>query len=470
MMRFSSIFFVLLPVLCSATSKPGILLGAQKDEALPEGLAQFALDHLESSTNNFFSRRIVKVTDVRSQTVSGKVYTFTLELGPTSCPKRSKRSTSETCPLTKAAADERCKVKVWTRPWMDYREVTEQSCEAISPPPQKEVKMKPLDSDELSAKKLRKLQRHSNFKRFVKKYGRNYADAAEYKRRYRNFRENMKIIQFLRETELGSGRYGVTQFADYSHEEKKQFLGFKTELHRPGLLQQVNMSHPDFGDLSKLPVEFDWREKGAVTPVKNQGSCGSCWSFSVTGNVEGQWKLKTGKLLSLSEQELVDCDKEDHGCNGGLPSIAYKQIAKLGGLESEEDYVYDGVQEKCHFNKSKVVATVKDGIQLSKNETELKAWLVKNGPISIGINANAMMFYYGGVSHPWHFLCRSSGLDHGVLIVGYGVDHISYLKKTLPFWIIKNSWGKNWGEQGYYRVFRGDGTCGVNQMATSAVV
>ena len=174
--------------------------------------------------------------------------------------------------------------------------------------------------------------------------------------------------------------------------------------------------------------------------------------------------------MSLSEQELVDCDKLDQGCNGGLPENAYKAIAKLGGLESEQDYKYDGMDEKCHFDQSKVQATVTGGVRISQNETEMAQWLVKNGPISIGINANAMQFYMGGVSHPWSFLCSSSGLDHGVLIVGYGVHTTKYTHRVQPYWIVKNSWGPGWGENGYYLVYRGDGTCGVNQMATSAVV
>jgi cathepsin F len=190
----------------------------------------------------------------------------------------------------------------------------------------------------------------------------------------------------------------------------------------------------------------------------------------VTGNVEGQWKLKKGQLISLSEQELVDCDKLDNGCNGGLPANAYKAITKLGGLETESDYKYDGMDEKCHLDKSKIQVTINGGVQISSNETQMAQWLLENGPISIGINANAMQFYMGGVSHPWSFLCSKDGIDHGVLIVGFGIHHYPLFKTDMPFWIVKNSWGPTWGESGYYRVYRGDGTCGVNQMASSAIV
>jgi len=316
---------------------------------------------------------------------------------------------------------------------------------------------------------LKTLQKHSNFKSFVKKHGKDYSNKNEYKRRYKIFKQNMKMVQFLRETERGTGEYGETEFADMTQEEfKAHKLGLK-EIKTEGLKDLPDWPEAQIPDV-KLPKEFDWRKLGAVTEVKNQGMCGSCWAFSVTGNVEGQWKIRRGKLLSLSEQELVDCDKYDNGCNGGLPTNAYEAIIELGGLELEKDYEYEGDDEKCHFNKSMVRAVVTGGVTMPTNETQMAQWLLKNGPISIGINANAMQFYYGGVSHPWKFLCNPKSLDHGVLIVGFGIHHYPLFRKDLPFWIVKNSWGSGWGEQGYYRVYRGDGTCGVNLMGSSATI
>jgi len=200
------------------------------------------------------------------------------------------------------------------------------------------------------------------------------------------------------------------------------------------------------------------------------GACGSCWAFSVTGNVEGQHAIKHGELLSLSEQELVDCDSRDAGCNGGLPENAYKTLLELGGLEKESDYGYDGVDEACQYNRSKVAVRVTGGLEISTNETQMAQWLLQNGPISVGLNANAMQFYRGGVSHPWKFLCDPDGVDHGVLIVGFGEHEYPLFHKQMPYWIIKNSWGEQWGEQGYYRLFRGEGTCGINSMTSSAIV
>jgi cathepsin F len=145
-------------------------------------------------------------------------------------------------------------------------------------------------------------------------------------------------------------------------------------------------------------------------------------------------------------------------------------IEKLGGLETEQDYPYDAEDETCHFNKSLARVQITGALNISHNETDMAKWLVANGPISIAINANAMQFYMGGVSHPYKFLCNPKNLDHGVLIVGYGVHSYPLFKKTLPYWIVKNSWGTSWGEQGYYRVYRGDGTCGLNQTPSSAIV
>ncbi|PSN29667.1 hypothetical protein C0J52_23971 [Blattella germanica] len=173
---------------------------------------------------------------------------------------------------------------------------------------------------------------------------------------------------------------------------------------------------------------------------------------------------------NLKKIDLLQRTEQGTATYGITQFADLSTIEKLGGLETEGDYPYEGDDEKCHFKKSDVQVTIQGSLNITKNETKMAQWLYKNGPMSIGINANAMQFYMGGVSHPWKFLCNGDNLDHGVLIVGYGVHTYPMFHKVLPFWIIKNSWGELWGEQGYYRVYRGDGTCGVNQMVTSAIV
>eukprot|EP00092_Neocalanus_flemingeri_P015017 GFUD01016219.1.p1 GENE.GFUD01016219.1~~GFUD01016219.1.p1 ORF type:complete len:603 (-),score=178.52 GFUD01016219.1:232-1977(-) len=333
-----------------------------------------------------------------------------------------------------------------------------------------EYTMKELKSVKQSKEELKKLQSLGAFHDFMSFHNKSYATKEDYKFRYGVFKQNMKKVQFLQESELGTAVYGPTVTADLTETEfKKNFLGMKTKWNKLSDDPDIHWPAADIPDV-ELPKEVDWREKGAVTEVKNQGMCGSCWAFSVTGNVEGQYAVKYGQLLDLSEQELVDCDTRDGGCNGGLPENAYKTLFEIGGLESEADYGYDGKDEACKFNRSKVAARVSGGLEISTNETQMAQWLLKNGPISVGLNANAMQFYKGGVSHPFKFLCSPDGIDHGVLIVGFGEHEYPLFKKKMPYWIIKNSWGTGWGEQGYYRLYRGDGTCGINMMTSSAVV
>ncbi|XP_078492636.1 cathepsin L-like [Ciona intestinalis] len=299
------------------------------------------------------------------------------------------------------------------------------------------------------------------FDMFLEKYPRQYSSSSdEYNERFEIFKTNYQVIQHLNEIERGTAVYGITKFMDMSEEEYHRTLapGFTRPLVPIQTLNSAEL------DTTNIPDSMDWRKHGAVTEVKNQGSCGSCWAFSTTGNVEGQWFLKHKKLISLSEQELVDCDTLDSGCGGGLPSNAYKSIEKLGGLEPEKDYPYVGEGEKCAIKRSDFKVFVNNSVALPKDEVKLAAWLAQNGPISIGINANLMQFYWGGISHPWKIFCNPKSLDHGVLIVGYGTEN------GTPFWIIKNSWGPDWGEEGYYRIYRGDGSCGLNNMATSSIV
>jgi len=200
-----------------------------------------------------------------------------------------------------------------------------------------------------------------------------------------------------------------------------------------------------------------------VNPVKNQQQCGSCWAFATVANIEGAGFVENKKLLSLSEQELVDCDKVDQGCQGGLPSNAYKDMIKNNlGLELEADYPYTQKGSTCKASQPKEKAFIKDWVQISTDEDQIAAALMKYGPLAIGINAGPMQWYRGGVANPWSFLCNPKSLDHGVAIVGFGVD------SGKKYWTIRNSWGATWGEKGYYRIIRGVGKCGLNTMVTSA--
>lgn len=303
------------------------------------------------------------------------------------------------------------------------------------------------------------------FKLFKSTYNREYSDDHEHATRYRIFKQNLFLIEQLNKFEMGTAVYGITEFGDLTFQEYFQRTGLRA---REGAENRIPNLQAAVLNIS-LPTAFDWREKNAVTPVKNQGSCGSCWAFSVTGNIEGVHAAKSGTLESYSEQELLDCDTVDEACNGGLPDDAYKAIERIGGLETEADYPYQAHKGKCHYEPSAHHVSIKGAVDLPKDEEAIAKYLVENGPVSIGINANAMQFYYRGVSHPWKALCRPDSLDHGVLIVGFG-EAQGKKNKILPYWIVKNSWGPKWGEQGYYRVYRGDNTCGVASNASSAIL
>lgn len=209
-----------------------------------------------------------------------------------------------------------------------------------------------------------------------------------------------------------------------------------------------------------LPASVDWREKGAVAPVKNQGQCGSCWAFSTVGAVEGINQIVTGELISLSEQELVDCDKAyNQGCNGGLMDYAFDFIKKNGGIDTETDYPYTARDGKCDQNRKKNAKVVSiDGYEdVPENDEQALKKAVAHQPVSVAIEAGGRAFqlYESGV---FTGLCGTD-LDHGVVAVGYGTEDGN------DYWIVRNSWGSSWGEAGYIRLHRNanvtTGKCGI---------
>jgi len=252
----------------------------------------------------------------------------------------------------------------------------------------------------------------------------------------------------------------MNRFGDMlSHEFVSQMNGYKG---RTSALKGATFMKPAN---VQVPESVDWRQSGYVTPVKDQAQCGSCWAFSATGAMEGQHFRKTGKLVSLSEQNLVDCSDENGGCNGGLMDLAFDYVKQNGGIDTESSYPYEGRDRTCRFNKDNVGATVSGFVDVeSEDEDALKAALATVGPVSVAIDASnySFQFYEDGIYNEPR--CSSFSLDHGVLAVGYGTDAAG------DYWLIKNSWGKYWGSDGYIKIARGSNLCGVATEASYPTV
>jgi len=307
----------------------------------------------------------------------------------------------------------------------------------------------------------------NHWENFKNTYAKKYSDAREESLRKNIFVSNLKNIEihnYLYEKGVKNFKIGVNEFSDKEHSEfVKQMNGFKGTSQARDRMTYLS-PQIDF----KLPEKVDWRQKGYVTPVKNQGQCGSCWAFSTTGSLEGQHFRKTGKLVSLSEQNLVDCSRKygNNGCNGGLMDNAFQYIKENDGIDTEDSYPYEGEDETCKFKSRDVGATDIGFVDIPEgNEEKLKEAVATVGPVSVAIDASHPSFqmYSEGVYDEPE--CSSTALDHGVLVVGYGT------RDGKDYWLVKNSWGETWGEGGYIYMSRNnDNQCGIASSASYPVV
>ncbi|KAM6980147.1 pro-cathepsin H-like [Aplochiton taeniatus] len=275
----------------------------------------------------------------------------------------------------------------------------------------------------------------------------------EYYHRLQIFTENKRKID-----NHNAGKHsftmGLNQFSDMTFVEfQKSFL----------LTEPQNCSATAGNHISSnkpYPDHVDWRERGNfVSPVKNQGHCGSCWTFSTTGCLESVTAIATGKLLLLSEQQLIDCaqDFNNHGCMGGLPSQAFVYIKYSNGLMTEDDYPYKGYDSTCQFKPWLAAAFVKDVVNItSYDEKGMVDAVATRNPVSFGYEVTADFVHYKDGIYT-STLCKNTtdSVNHAVLAVGYGEEN-----GTL-YWIVKNSWGTKWGMEGYFLIERGHNMCGL---------
>jgi len=302
----------------------------------------------------------------------------------------------------------------------------------------------------------------TKFSTWMHEFDQEFSDATEYLSRLGVFAANLKKI----EAHNSANKTWSMELNQFAHLTEEEFVSAYTGLKVP----EIDASVPRTAFVASSAAaddSADWTTKGAVTAVKNQESCGSCWAFSTTGGLEGAYFNKYGTLPSFSEQQLVSCDTVDSGCNGGLMDNAFDWIKKNGGICAEADYPYasgSGTAPKCTSTCTVVensaptgytdVSTVPQQTPCSE-DTMMKA--VAQQPISVAIEADqsSFQFYSTGVMTG---ACGVS-LDHGVLVVGYGTDSGS------DYWKIKNSWGETWGDAGYIKIARGvsqkGGQCGV---------
>lgn len=303
------------------------------------------------------------------------------------------------------------------------------------------------------------------------KFGKSYRSAEEESHRQLTWLTNRKLVlvhNMMADQGLKSYRLGMTYFADMSNEEYRQLV-FR------GCLGSMNNTKARGGSTffrlrkaAVVPDTVDWRDKGYVTDIKDQKQCGSCWAFSATGSLEGQTFRKTGKLVSLSEQQLVDCSGSygNYGCDGGLMDQAFQYIEANKGLDTEDSYPYEAQDGECRFNPSTVGASCTGYVDIaSGDESALQEAVATIGPISVAIDAGHSSFqlYSSGVYDEPD--CSSSELDHGVLAVGYGSNNGD------DYWIVKNSWGLDWGVKGYILMSRNKSNqCGIATAASYPLV
>ncbi|KAH3723412.1 papain family cysteine protease [Pelomyxa schiedti] len=335
----------------------------------------------------------------------------------------------------------------------------------------------------------------ADFDRFLVKYGKQYT-GEEYLYRMKVYHANIRKANALNGN--GDAVFGETKFSDLTDEEfNSRYLMAPTAseyLATSCLIAPDYEPKPAATALRDVPATFDWRNTaGVVSPVQDQGSCGSCWAFSTIEAIEGAygvWKQADWSKAGLSPQMVVDCSLgqtseiyqgtnttvKNTGCGGGWPWTAFDDISNqksptyIGGVPLASDYPYTGVTGTCKMPSASVYGIssytcVSDHTsQKGADETVMQQTLMTQGPLSIALNANYFSLYTGGIFK--YSGCTGTYLNHAVLIVGWGTDTTD----NTPYWIIKNSWGPSWGESGYIRMLRGSGLCGLNQAVSYPVI
>ncbi|XP_025734452.1 cathepsin W isoform X5 [Callorhinus ursinus] len=303
------------------------------------------------------------------------------------------------------------------------------------------------------------------FMLFQIQYNRSYSNPEEYARRLDIFARNLAHAQQLEAEDLGTAEFGVTPFSDLTEEEFGQLYGHQRMAgEAPSMGRKVGSEESG----ESLPSSCDWRRlKGIISPIRQQENCNCCWAMATAGNIEALWGIRYNQVVQVSVQELLDCGRCGDGCRGGFVWDAFITVLNNSGLASERDYPFQGdvKPHKCLAKKYKKVAWIQDFIMLQDNEKTIARYLATEGPITVTINMKLLQ-----------------AVDHSVLLVGFGRSKSvggrraeggasqPHPRRSIPYWILKNSWGAEWGEEGYFRLHRGSNACGITKYPLTARV
>ncbi|TVT99654.1 hypothetical protein EJB05_27969 [Eragrostis curvula] len=295
--------------------------------------------------------------------------------------------------------------------------------------------------------------------KWMAEHGRTYKDEAEKARRFEVFKANVDFIH--RSNAAGDKKYtlGLNKFADITRDEfTAMYTGFKPVQAGPKKLLGFKYENITLSDDNQ---EVDWRQKGAVTGIKNQGQCGCCWAFSAVAAIEGLYQITSGQLASLSEQQLLDCSTNgnNNGCSGGVMNDAFQYIVDNGGITTEEAYPYTEQQGMCQSVQPAVTISGYQNVP-AEDENALAA-AVANQPVSVGVDASDFHLYQQGIMTADG--CGEN-INHAVTAIGYG-----RADDGTQYWLLKNQWGETWGEGGYMRLQRGVGACGIGKQSSYPV-
>jgi len=286
-------------------------------------------------------------------------------------------------------------------------------------------------------------------------HSKTYKSDEEFLSRFQIFKQNLQTIASKNAKYAPKTTFAVNKFADLSREEFKElFLMQNLPVYRP------EAEEFESENITDVPTTFDWRTKGACTPVKDQAQCGSCWAFSATENIESVNQIAGKGLPTLGPQQIVDCEKDMYGCSGGWPYAAFNYVTTAGGQDTEASYKYTARDGTCKFNKNTIGAKINKYKTIPKDEKQIQSMLTTLSPFSVCVDAEEWSFYSSGVVT--HDQCGRS-VDHCVQMIGYDTTG------KIPFWILRNSWGTDWGMSGFINVEMFHDTCLVSDYVTSAI-